>query len=80
MTYKDFETEYRKHDGETPRKVTRAYDGYELHYQNGDVYAFIETLKEGRKPSSISGSYFADDFTHKSTWNGQPIQGFCTQE
>ena len=73
MTREEFEIEYRKHDGERPRKNDLRWDGYELQFENGDVYRHEETLKPNQLPSSCSGSYFSDQFIYTNTWNGEKI-------
>lgn len=74
MKFEQFYTEYRNHDGENPIKKQRRFDGYELHFENGDVYIYDEELKPGAMPSSYSKCYMSDDFTTSSTWNGQRIE------
>lgn len=74
MTHDDFCKAFRAHDGETPRKTALAFDGYELHFENGDVYRHEEVLKSNRTPSSWSGSFFVDDFVYTNTWNGEQIE------
>jgi hypothetical protein len=74
MTFNNFYAAYRQHDGEQPQRKPRKYDGYELHFINGDTYIYDEQLKPGRIPSSWSGCYGMDDFTTRATWNGDLIE------
>ena len=75
MTYTEFVNEYSKHDGEKPYKAQLRWDGYELRFDNGDVYRHEETLKPGAQPSSWSQTYFSDQFIYTNTWNGKEIDG-----
>ena len=72
MTREEFYKAYESHLSDSPREIALR-DGYEMHYQNGDIYKFKETLKPGRTPSSWSGSFFADDFDSSCYWNGELI-------
>ena len=72
MTREEFYKAYNSHLDDTPREITFR-DGYEMHYPNGDVYKFQETLKPGRTPSRWSGSFFVDDFVYTCSWNGELI-------
>ncbi len=73
MSFNEFYAAYRTHDSEKPERIDRRYDGYELHFKNGDTYIYNEELIAGRIPSSWSGCYFMDDFIKTSTWNGKQI-------
>ena len=73
MKLDEFYKKYEKHITEKPVKKALKYDGYELHFLNGDNYIHTEELKPNRKPSSYSGSYMSDDFIYKNYWNGELI-------
>ena len=73
MTYKEFYAKYEKHFHETPQRKQLAFDGYELIFENGDIYRHIETIKPDATPSSYSGCYLSDDFTYQNTWNGEEL-------
>lgn len=77
MLFDDFYEAYRQHDTDTPRKIPRRYDGYELRYPNGDVYIFDVQLIPGRRPD-WNGNYSADDFIYTSVWNGETIRREAT--
>lgn len=62
-----------RHDTESPRKTNERGGSYEIHYQNGDIYKHIETLKQGATPSSWSKCYSTDDFDYASYWNNELI-------
>ena len=72
MTREEFYKVYESHLNDTTRDV-ELRDGYEVHYPNGDIYRYKETLIPGRAPSSWSGSYFSDDFVKTSYWNNELI-------
>lgn len=72
MSFDEFYAAYRKHDKDVPVRKPRRYDGYELHYKNGDVYVYDEQLKPGHHPD-WNGNYGMDDFICTSTWNGRVI-------
>lgn len=72
MTFEEFYSAYRKHDGEEPTKLPRKHDGYELRYQTGDTYVFDMELIPGRLPD-WNGNHSADHYIYRSTWNGRPI-------
>jgi hypothetical protein len=72
MTQQEFYEVYRKHDGDRPKKTPLKYDGYELRYENGDIYRHEENLIPGHTPD-WNGYYGMDDFTYKNTWNGEQI-------
>lgn len=72
VTREEFYKAYKSHLGDKSTKINFR-NGYEIHYPNGDVYKYVETLKPDRTPSSWSGTYMASDFTYACYWNGMLI-------
>ena len=73
MTFDEFYTEYRKHDGDSPRRVALAFGGYKHVFSNGDTYVYLETLKPGATVDH-NGLYDSKDFDAVCTWNGEEIE------
>ncbi len=76
MTFEEFYTEYRKHDGEKPRKKQGKFEGYTLTYRNGDKYEYRQELKPNAKKHGgrYGGEYWQEDFIGSAYWNGELIE------